>query len=90
MRADVQVVLFLPLLTAGVSAQARQPGDPHFKKGIGGGGDCGDLDEGGLSTVTWWYVCLSVCLCLYLCLCLCLCLRLRLRGRGSLSLTLIH
>ena len=56
MRADVQVLLVLPLLTGGVSAQSvLQPGDLHFKKGIGGGGDCGDLDEGGLSTVTWWY-----------------------------------
>jgi hypothetical protein len=30
---------------------------PYFKKGIGGGGECGDLDEGagGLLTPTWWY-----------------------------------
>eukprot|EP00039_Didymoeca_costata_P000795 m.47281 g.47281 ORF g.47281 m.47281 type:complete len:423 (-) comp10477_c0_seq1:565-1833(-) len=26
-----------------------------FKKGVAGGGLCGDLDEGGLNTTTWWY-----------------------------------
>ena len=31
------------------------PGAAHFKKGVGGGGNCGDLDKGGLDTVTWWY-----------------------------------
>jgi len=30
---------------------------PYFKKGVGGGGLCGDLDDGpgGLKTVAWWY-----------------------------------
>ena len=31
------------------------PGAPNFKKGVGGGGDCGDLDAPhGLDTVSWW------------------------------------
>ena len=31
--------------------------DVYFKKGVGGGGLCVDLDDGvgGLKTVTWWY-----------------------------------
>jgi hypothetical protein len=33
-----------------------QPTDPAFKKGVGGGGDCGDLDDGaGGLNVSWWY-----------------------------------
>jgi hypothetical protein len=43
------------ILVVVATAQRLQPGDAHFKKGVGGGGNCGDLDEGGLSSVSWWY-----------------------------------
>jgi hypothetical protein len=41
-----------------VKGQLAAPGESvFFKKGVGGGGLCGDLDDGpgGLHTVTWWY-----------------------------------
>ena len=50
--------LTLALTLAAMAAERHlQPGAPHFKKGSGGGGLCGDLDPGpgGLGNVTWWY-----------------------------------
>jgi hypothetical protein len=52
------VCLLLTSFAAVVKGQLAAPGESvFFKKGVGGGGLCGDLDDGpgGLHTVTWWY-----------------------------------
>ena len=45
------------LTLATALAAALHPGQPHFKKGVGGGGMCSDMGTGpgGLSTVSFWY-----------------------------------
>lgn len=47
-------VAWLGMIVASVSALTE---NIYFKKGSGGGGYCGDLDDGpgGLHTPTWWY-----------------------------------